>query len=120
MTNALVTYERKAFVDRWGHKHPAVIVKRSAPKDAKKKRRRKKKSSKEKKWYQPKVRSGWKKDMPARKRRRLLLKAHRGSLLSAARSKQSLANVTQDEETRVLALADAKYFFEEHKKSKKV
>ena len=121
MTTALVTYKRKAYVDYWGHKHPAVIVKRRTPTDDKKKRRRRKKrTSKEKRWYAPKVRSGWKKSMPAKKRRRLTLTAHKGSLLSAARSKQALANVTQDEETRVLALEDAQFFFEEHKKSKQV
>lgn len=120
MTNALVTYTRGAFVDRWGHKHSAVTVKRRVPSgDKKKRKRRKKRASKEKRWYSPKVHSGWKKDMPAKKRRRLTLTAHEGSLLSAARSKQALANVTQDEETRVLALKDAQYFFEEHKKSKR-
>ena len=120
MTTALVTYKRKAYVDRWGHKHPAMIVKRRTSADGKKKRkRRKKRTSKEKRWYAPKVRSGWEKGMPAKKRRRLTLSAHKGSLLSAARSKQALANVTQDEETKVLALEDAQFFFREHKKSKR-
>lgn len=113
MTTALVTYERKAYVDRWGHKHPAKLIKRAAPK--KKRKRRKRRTTKKEKWYDPKVRSGWKKDMPAKKRRRLLLKAHKGNLLAAARSKQALANVTEDEETRVLAQADARYFFELHR-----
>lgn len=117
MTTALVTYERKAYVDQYGYKHPAKLIKRRVEK---KKRRKRRKSTKGKKrWYAPKVQSGWKKTMPAGKRRRLLLKAHKGSLLSAARSKQALANVTEDEETRVLALADAKYFFERHKEEKK-
>lgn len=118
MATALVTYERKAYVDRYGHKHPAKLIKRRVEK--KKARRKKRKSTKGKKrWYAPKVHSGWKKDMPAKKRRSLLLKAHKGNPLSAARSKQALANVTEDEETRVLALADARYFFEEYKKGKK-
>lgn len=117
MTTALVTYERKAFVDRFGHKHPAKLIKRRVGK--KKARRKKRKTKKEKRWYAPKVHSGWKKSQPAGKRRSLLLKAHKGNLLSAARSKQALANVTGDEETRVLALADARYFFREYEREKK-
>ena len=117
MTTALVTYKRSAYVDRWGHKHPAKLIKRSAPKKSRR-RRKKKTTKKSKKWYSPKVHSGWKKDMPAKERRSLLLKAHKGSLLAAARSKQALANVTKDEETRVLALKDAEYFFSLHRKEK--
>ena len=115
---ALVTYKRKAYVDRYGHRHPATTVERKVAKPAKKRKRRKAKKSK-RRWYAPKIRSGWKKTQPARTRRRLLLRAHKGDLLSAARSKQALANVTEDEETRVLALADAQYFFEQYKKEKK-
>jgi len=118
MTTALVTYERRAYVDRWGHKHPAITVKRAAPKK-KVKRRKRRKTPREKRWYAPKIRSSWKKDMPAKERRRLLLKAHKGNLLAAARSKQALANVTEDEETKVLALKDAQFFFELHRKEKK-
>lgn len=115
---ALVTYKRKAYVDRFGYRHPATTVKRRVAKPAKKRKRRKSTKGK-RRWYVPKVRSGWKKTQPARTRRKLLLKAHGGNLLSAARSKQALANVTEDEETRVLALADAQYFFEQYKKEKK-
>lgn len=123
MTTALVkveavTYTRKAYVDCWGHKHPAVIVKREGYKK-KVKRSRKRRTPKGKRWYAPKVRSGWSKDMPAAERRKLLLRAHKGNLLAAARSKQALANVTADEETRVLALADAKYFFKLYKRAEK-
>lgn len=117
MTTAPVTYERKAYVDRFGHKHPAKLIKRKVEK--KKKRRRRKSTKGKKKWYAPKVHSGWKKTQPASVRRSKTLKAHGGNLLSAARGKQALANVTKDEETRTLALADAKYFFEKHKKEKK-
>lgn len=115
MTTALVTYERKAYVDKFGHKHPAKLIKRKVEK---KKRRRRKSTKGKKRWYAPRVKSGWKKTMPAGKRRKLLLKAHKGNLLSAARSKQALANVTQDEQTRTLALADAKHFYAEYSKSK--
>ena len=117
MTTALVTYTRGAYVDQYGHQHPALTIKR---KTTKKKRTKKRRSAKKKnKWFDPKTSSGWKKTQPASIRRKLLLKAHKGSLLSAARSKQALANVTQDEETRILALKDARYFFEQYKKEKK-
>lgn len=121
MTTALVkipatTYKRGAYVDRYGHKHPAKTIKREGYKK-KVRRKRKGRTPKGKRWYAPKVHSGWEKTMPAGERRRLLLKAH-GNPLSAARSKQALANVTQDVETKELALADAKYFFEQHRRSK--
>ena len=85
------------------------------------KKRKKRRSSKGKKqrWFHPKVRSGWSKSQPEAERRRLLLKAHHGNALAAARSKQALANVTQDRETRILAQADARYFFEWYRKELK-
>lgn len=71
------------------------------------------------KWFKPKTHSGWQKDMPMAKRRRLVLKAHKNDYLAAGRSMQSLANVSQDKRTSDLAAQDAKYFFREHKKRKK-
>ena len=109
---------RGTYVDLFGSKLPAKVAKNEGPKK-KVKRKRKRKASKKKRWYAPKVHSGWKKSQPAKVRRKLLLRAHKGNLLSAAKSKQALANVTQDEETREIALADARFFFEEHKRSKK-
>lgn len=123
MTTALVKvlappHIRGTYVDLFGYGPPTKATKNEGPKK-KAKRKRKRKTSKKKRWYAPKVHSGWEKSQPAKVRRKVLLKAHKGNLLSAARSKQALANVTQDEETRELALADAKFFFEEHRKSKK-
>ena len=122
MTTALVkvegtTYLRKAYTDLYGNRHRAIEVTRK-PHKRRTKQSRKKRTPKSKRWYKPKVHSGWKKDMPAKERRRLLLKAHRGDLLAAARSKQALANTTQDSETRMLAQADATYFLEQYKESK--
>jgi len=114
---ALVTYKRSAYVDQYGNKIPATTVKRKVAKKGTRRKRRK--PSKDKKWLTPKVHSGWSKSQPATTRRKLLLKAHKGDLLAAARSKQLLANVTQDEPTRELALKDAQYFFQEYKKEKK-
>jgi len=99
-------------------RHSTEFTRREEPKK-KVKRKKRRKAKGKKRWFSSKVESGWKKTQPAGTRRRLLLKAHKGSLLSAARSKQALANVTQDEETKEIALADARFFFEEHRKSKK-
>ena len=63
-----------------------------------------------KKWFKPGISSGWKKDMPPKERRELVLEAHGGDYLSAARSKQALANVTKDPATKRAAQADAEYF----------
>jgi len=70
------------------------------------------------KWFKPGKSSGWKKEYPAGKRRRIELKANKGDYLKAARAKMSLANVTQDEETEKKARADALYFYKEYKKRK--
>lgn len=62
------------------------------------------------------VKTGWRKDLPADVRRRLVLKAHKGDLLAAGRSLQALANVTTDKRTKQLAGLDARFFFRKHKK----
>lgn len=123
MTEALVKVPtvvpgEGTFTNLFGRKSLAKVVKREGPKK-KVKRKKRRKASKKKRWYAPKVHSGWEKSQPAKVRRKILLKAHKGNLLSAARSKQALANVTRDEETKEIALADARFFFEEHRKSKK-
>jgi len=69
-------------------------------------------------WYHPKVETGWEKDMPAEERRKLMLDAHGGDYLAAARALQALANVTQDRTTRARAAADARYFYLEYRKYK--
>jgi hypothetical protein len=64
-----------------------------------------------KKWFKPETHSGWEKQMDTRERRRLVLIAHDGDELSAARSLQALANVTQDKATKREAALDARFFF---------
>ena len=79
------------------------------------------------KWFKPKVKTGWKKTQKPSYRRRLVMRAHKGSLLSgrrslvrkthrstllaAGRSMTALANVTKDKATAKAARADARYFF---------
>jgi hypothetical protein len=70
-------------------------------------------------WFHPKVVSGWHKDEPQATRIRKLLRAHHGNLLSAARGKQALANVTRDAATKRAARADAKLLFARYKRAKK-
>ena len=75
------------------------------------------------KWYKPKVHSGWSKDLTPRGRRVKALRAHKGNYLSTARSLQALSNVNSgkkgDAGTRKAAGADAKYFYEMHRKTGK-
>ena len=106
-----ITYTREAYTDPFGHRHKATKVHKRAHKP-KVRRRGKAKTPKEKRFFKPKVKSGWKKDMPLKERRALVLKSHKGDLLSAARGKQALANVTTDTETKVEAEKDAKYFLQ--------
>ena len=68
------------------------------------------------KWFKPKVHSGWEKGMPAGERRELVLEAHGGDYLSAARSKQALSNISKDKETKRAAQVDADYFFRMYRK----
>lgn len=65
-------------------------------------------------WYDPQVHTGWRKNMPEKKRRQRVLEAHEGDLLSSAKSLQALANVTEDYETKRVARKDALYFFQKH------
>lgn len=65
--------------------------------------------------------SGWKKDMPIRKRRNLVLrtskaKSIKGKYLESARRMQALANLTTDRKTKMEAQRDAKYFFARYQK----
>ena len=69
-------------------------------------------------WYAPKTHTGWRKEQSATYRRKLVLGAHKGVVLAAARSMQALANVTTDKQTKREAQADAKYFYAKLKKSK--
>jgi len=67
-----------------------------------------------------KTHSGWKKNMPMAERRVLTLQAHHGDLLAAARGKQALANLTKDSKTKRESQKDAKFFFAEYKREKKI
>ncbi len=122
MTTALVkvegtTYLRKAYTDRYGHKHKAVEVTRK-PYKKKTKQSKKRRTSKNRKWFSPKVHMDWGKDMTLRKRRRNALKSHKGDLLATGRALVALANVTQDRETKIAARKDALHFLELHKESR--
>lgn len=71
------------------------------------------------KWFNPKtVDTGWSKSLPVKERRELMLEAHGGDYLSAARALLALHNVTKDKTTKIAAFADAKYFFKLHERSK--
>ena len=74
---------------------------------------------KSKRWYEHKVETGWEKGMPSMKRRRLVLRAHKGDYLASGRAMQALSNITTDKETRVRSRSDALYFFREHKRRSK-
>ncbi len=69
-------------------------------------------------WFKPVgTLSGWEKTQSTSERRR---KAARGRTdLSSARALNQLANVTSDRATERVARADAKYFFEKHRRGKK-
>lgn len=110
ITVPATTYERGPYTDRFGHKHKATKVHRDASKRHIKRKRGKKKTPKNKRFFKPGAHSGWKKNMPPKERRALVLKAHKGNLLAASRAKQELANVSTDPATIRAAQADAKYF----------
>jgi len=64
-------------------------------------------------------RTGWSKDMPIRKRRRLVLKSTMSrnmsdKTLEAARRMQAIANLSQDRKTQIEAKKDADHFFSLH------
>ena len=114
MTTALTTRSSTSLIKKV---HADIFGTESKRKVKRTKKRRKSRSRKEK-WFRPKIHSGWKKSQPVATRRRLVLQAHGGDLLSAARSKIALANVTEDSETRVKAKEDARYFLELYHKEK--
>jgi hypothetical protein len=75
-----------------------------------------------KKWFKPKDKTGWKKwQKPSTRRSKLLSstdkrKSMHNRYLEAGRKALSLANVTRDETTAVMAKRDAMYFFKKVKK----
>lgn len=67
-------------------------------------------------WYKHKTHTGWKKTLPASRRRALLWKTAKSKnvydrTLEVARRINALANVTTDPMIKKLARADAKFFF---------
>ncbi|MGH2507632.1 MAG: hypothetical protein ACRESI_03325 [Gammaproteobacteria bacterium] len=73
------------------------------------------KTPKSKRFFNPKVKTGWRKNQAAAVRRRKALQAHKGNKTAAGRALQELANVTTDARTAKLAKADADYFFKQLK-----
>lgn len=73
-----------------------------------------------KKWFSPGKSTGWSKHDSQKARRANVLRAHKRDLLAATRALQSLANVTQDKETRLKASADALHFFKLYKRQKEL
>ena len=63
------------------------------------------------KFFDPKVKMNWHKDLSEETRRKNALDAHGGSVLATARALQELSNVTTDAETKRLTKIDADYFF---------
>jgi len=68
-------------------------------------------------WFHAGKSLNWSKEDGQSKRRRAALASRRGNYLKTGRALQSLANVTQDRETKSKASADAKYFFMKHERS---
>lgn len=69
---------------------------------------------KSKRWFRPSLHTGWDKNLPQETRVAKVVKAHKGNLLSAARSLRALANVTVDPETHRKATADARVLFKRY------
>jgi len=72
------------------------------------------------KFYEHGKSLGWSKDDSQAKRRAAALKSRNGDALKAARALNSLANVTTDYETKRKARADAIYFFNLHKRTRRL
>ena len=100
----------KLIVHRDSHKRKSVKVKGSTfeIKDRGKLGR----TPKSQQFFRPKVHTGWKADMPASKRRGLVLKAHKREFLASARSMQALSNIQHriNPDVAAKAKADADYF----------
>lgn len=130
MGSELSVLRRKYITDATGRQVPGVVLvpteellaSRSRVAKPKRKTKSKTRSTRRRKTTHRRsaTRSGWSKTKPAGERRKAVLRAHKGNLLSSARSKQALANVTKDAQTKRLAQADATYFYREYRKSKEV
>ncbi len=75
-------------------------------------------------WFNPRDKTGWKKDNCKEYRRRKVFestdgrKSNHNRYIEAGRKMQTLANVTEDKETHKKAKKDADYFFKMAKKNK--
>ena len=77
------------------------------------------KAKKTGKWYEHGKSLGWSKDDSQAKRRAAALRSRKGDALKAAKALQGLANVTTDYDTKRKARADAIYFFNLHKRTRR-
>jgi len=75
-------------------------------------RGKKGRTPKSEKWYAPRTKMNWSKDMAVNTRRNNALRAHGGDALATARALQALANVTTDRETKREAGWDSAYFLD--------
>lgn len=105
-------YKRKAYKRKDGTMVKAALV--GASTFQVKDRGEKGRTPKSRQWYSPQVKSGWEKQMPASKRRMLVLRAHKNDLLAAGRGMQALANVSTDKPTYRAAEMDSTYFFRKY------
>jgi hypothetical protein len=123
------TIHRKAWIDRYGHRHPASTYVRPAQTIERKRHKRPDvgalgRTPESKKWFEPKFHSGWRKEDTASTRRRIILNTTKKQMKEAkypkwqdpyllcARRLTSLANVSTDAETKKKAKEDADYFYE--------
>lgn len=70
------------------------------------------------KWFDPKVHSGWKKNLPLVERRTKAFTAHGKNLLATARALLALSNVQQDAPTARIAGRDSRFFFRMNRRMK--
>jgi len=70
-------------------------------------------------WYAPKAHTGWSKDLAQKTRIAKVVSAHKGDLLSSARSMQALSNVSVDPTTKQKAKSDADILFKRYSKKRK-
>jgi hypothetical protein len=107
-------YKRKAYKRKGGVRVKASKVKGSS--FSVRDRGKPGRTPKSQRFFHPKRHTGWRKTQSVTTRRRLMLKAHGGDYLAAARALIALHNVTTDAETKRLAYADADFFFRKHNK----
>lgn len=105
----MLTIHRKAYVRSDGTRVRAATYKAKG-------RGAKGRTPESGRWYSPRVRTGWSKNLSQKVRIAKVVRAHKGDLLASARSMQALANVTTDKETKILAHRDARVLYQRHAK----